>query len=299
MNLAFFGTSDRSIPLLEALKNSDFDLVLCITKEDTVIGRERKSKSTAVKEWSEANRVQYVTIEKLDSQSTAYIKNLILEKNIELCVVTDFSILIPEELLSAPKHGFVNVHFSLLPSYRGASPVQFAILNGDKKTGISYLLVTKKLDAGPIIFQSEFELSGNETSDSLYKLLFKKAADEICDVISKYISGKLKPVEQNENKATYTYSPTHPKSTLIFKEDAKINWGKTPEEIDRAVRAYNPWPIAWTTLGDLNSHYCGIKPDKDLSLKVKIFEPGMKKLQVEGKTILSWEEFENGYVVKS
>ena len=152
MNLAFFGTSDRSIPLLEALKNSDFDLVLCITKEDTVIGRERKSKSTAVKEWSEANRVQYVTIEKLDSQSTAYIKNLILEKNIELCVVTDFSILIPEELLSAPKHGFVNVHFSLLPSYRGASPVQFAILNGDKKTGVTFIKMDEEINHRPIIY---------------------------------------------------------------------------------------------------------------------------------------------------
>lgn len=303
MNIAFFGTSDRSIPLLEALKKSDFDLVLCVTKEDTLVGRKQESRSTAVKVWSETNRVQCLTINKFSPESTAQIKNLFSTLNIEMCVMADFSFIVPEEILEIPKHKFVNIHFSLLPSYRGASPVQSSILNGDKETGVTYLIATKGMDEGPIIHQVPYQLSQTETSGELYKILFEIAAQELPQVLEKYIAGKLIPQEQNHAEASYSYSPSHPKRTFIFKEDAKIDWNKTAAQIERAIRAYNPWPIAWTTLGDLNSHYHAIKPGKDLTLKVKIYEAKLEngelkieKIQVEGKSILTWKEFENGYV---
>jgi len=302
MNIAFFGTSDRSAPILDALKNSNFDIVLCVTREDLPVGRKQELKPTGVKVWAEANRVQCLTIDSLRDETTVRIKNLISEKNVQLCLVVDFSFIIPEELLGIPEYKFVNVHFSLLPRYRGASPVQFAILNGDGKTGITYQLVSKEMDKGDVIFQSEYEVSGNETAGELNKVLFEKAAGEISEALEGYVGGELVPQKQNEAEAVYTYSPSHPKKTIVFKEDARIDWSKSPTEIDLVVRAFNPWPVAWTTLGEIHKHYRAIKSDKKLDLKVKIFEMDVsgtnfkiEKLQVEGKPTTNWKEFENGY----
>lgn len=251
LNVAFFGTSDRSIPILEALENSNFNLCLCITKDDVKVGRKQILKPTAVKVWALGNRVQTVTIDRLNTQSTARIVEAMKTAKVELGVIADFSFIMPEEILSFPTYKLVNIHFSLLPNYRGASPVQFAILNRDKETGITYLITTKGVDEGPIIFQTPYQLLGTETSGQLYKTLFEIAAQNLPKVLEDYTSGKLVAKEQDNKKATYTYSSTHPKNTFIFKEDAKVSWQKTPTEIDAMVRAFNPWPIAWSTLNEL------------------------------------------------
>ncbi len=320
MNIAFFGTSDRSIPILEALKNSNFNLVLCVTKDDVKVGRKQVLKSTAVKEWAEQNRVQTVTIAKLNTGTRALIVEAMKAAKIDLGVIADFSFIIPEEIFSFPAHKVVNIHFSLLPSYRGASPIQFAILNQDKQAGISYMITTKGMDEGPIIFQIPYPLAGSETSGELYKTLFEIAAAKLPKILQDYVSGKLIPKEQDHKKTTYTYSSSHPKHTFIYKEDAKIDWKKSPIEIDSMVRAFNPWPVAWSTLGELydkstetaltggNSIEAGDRNDsKNGNKRIKIYETAVinngvqnelqiKKIQIEGKNILSWEEFKNGYL---
>lgn len=302
MNIAFFGTSDRSIPILNSLKNSKHNLVLCVTKNDVKIGRNQTLKPTAVKTWAEENRVNYLTTDSLKTGTNEQIKTAISEQNIELGIVADFSFMIPEEIYELPKHKILNIHFSLLPKYRGASPVQFAILNQDKKTGISYQVIVREMDAGPLIYQSEYELDGTETTDSLYTVLFEIAAKELPIVIENYINDDYKVIHQEGSEISYTYSPSHPKNTHIFKEDAQIDWSGDSKSIDAMVRAFNPWPIAWSTLGEICDFFkveCNKSPD----LRVKIYKSKIEngefvieEIQVEGKRKQSFKKFKNGYL---
>jgi|SRR3989344_5432099 len=323
MRVAYFGTSDRSIPVLESL-NKNFELVLCVTKTDTVVGRKHEKRETEVKKWAKINKKALVEISGMKEDKLKIIDSLIMEK-VEIAVVADFSFMIPEEIINTPNHKIINIHFSLLPKLRGASPVQFAILQGFEKSGITYYLMTKGMDNGPVLRQVEHELKGDETAEKLYKSLFLLAADNLPSVLNDYINRKITPAEQDESKATYTYSPSHPKNTFIFKEDAEVNWENDDEYIWRCIRAYTPWPIAWTTLEKLeNSPFLmvlglKVKPNKDKNLKIKIYEARLNTdtnentdkenknqnknfklkittLQVEGSKKISWEEFKNGYL---
>jgi methionyl-tRNA formyltransferase len=303
MKIAFFGTSDRSNPILEALKKSEFELDLCITKADVLIGRNQDVKENGVKTWCVANRVDFVSINKLDSLSKVQIQNEIINRDIKIGIVADFSFIISEDIFNLFEYGIVNIHFSTLPYYRGASPVQFAILNGDKEVGISFQLIEKGMDTGPIIFQKKFPIESEETSQDIYDRLFVETSHILPIVIKDYIEGKLIPRRQDETQANYTYSKTNPKTTLILKDDAKIDWAQTVEQIHRTIKAFYPWPVAWTTLEDLSKHYKKVKENKDKSLRVKIYKANLenselkiKQVQVEGKQIMDWESFKNGYL---
>lgn len=308
MKIAFFGTSDRSIPIIESLKNN-FDLVLCVTKEDVLIGRHQTPKEMEIKRWARENRVNFITInESLKKESKIIIEQIKLSKA-EVGVVADFGFIIPREILDIFPKGIINIHFSLLPKYRGASPVQFAILNGDAETGITYHLTEKTLDTGPIVDQIIYKMNGTETSGELYKLLFNLSAEHLPKVIKNYLEGKTIPKGQDESQASYTYSPSHPTATYIFKEDARINWNDEVIKIDAVIRAYNPWPVAWTTLGEMQNAkdkiigFTQIKDPKNASKIVKIYETKtsdnkivIEKIQTEGGKILTWEQFKNGYL---
>lgn len=302
MNVAFFGTSDRSIPILESLKNSEYNLVLCITKTDVKVGRKQVLKPTAVKTWAMENGVNFVTTDTLKAGTNEHIKTALLDNNIELGVVADFSFIIPEEIYELPNHKIINIHFSLLPKYRGASPVQFTILNRDEITGISYQVIVREMDAGPIIYQSTHKLNGRETTEELYATLFEKAATELPDVIKSYVSDNYKIIPQEGENISYTHSPSHLRNTHIFKEDAKIDWNKSSLDIYAMIRAFYPWPIAWTTLGDIcKLYYVGC--EKDPNLTVKIHKAHMEnemvvidEIQVEGKNKQTFKEFKNGYL---
>lgn len=303
MKIAFFGTSDRSIPILEEL-NKKFDLVLCVTKADSKIGRHQTTKETAVKKWANQNNVALVTIKSLDDNTKKEIIDQIKALGVTLGIVTDFSFMLPEKIINTPQYSLINIHFSLLPKYRGACPVQFAILNGDKITGITYALIVKKLDAGPILTQITHKIAGNETAEGLYKILFKKAAGGLLKVVKGYINGEITPTPQDETQATYCYSKTHPNKTIIYKEDAKIDWLDSPTQIERQIRAYNPWPISWTNLAELSKHFeLRLKQNMNNELRLKIYGGRLEgdilkvdKLQVEGGKIINWEDFVNGYL---
>ncbi|PIS22154.1 hypothetical protein COT50_03435 [candidate division WWE3 bacterium CG08_land_8_20_14_0_20_41_10] len=307
--IAFFGTSDRSVPILESLK-TNFDLVLCVTKEDVLIGRHQTPKEVGVKRWAKENGVKFVTInESLNKEREILIEQIKTSEAI-VGVVADFGFIIPQEILAIFPKGIINIHFSLLPKYRGASPVQFAILNGDAQTGITYQLMEKTLDTGSTIHQITYPLNGTENSGELYKTLFNLSAEHLPQVINNYLEGKIKPKAQNGSQASYTYSPTHPKNTYIYKEDAKINWNNGIQSIDATIRAYNPWPIAWTTLGEMQNAknkmtcFTQLKNPKYASKVVKIYEAkivdnklAVEKIQLAGGKILSWKQFTNGYLI--
>jgi len=307
--IVFFGTSDRSTPILESLKDN-FDLVLCVTKEDVVFGRHQTPKETGVKSWCKANGVDFVTISGSISGESKSIIEHIKSSKAEVGIVADFGFIIPEDILNAFPRGLINIHFSLLPKYRGASPVQFAILNGDKETGITFQRMEYALDTGPIIAQIPYLLDGTETSGQLYHTLFELAGRELPKVVQEYMDGDITPKVQDESQASYTYSPTHQKFTYIFKEDAKLDWMSPVEKIDAAIRAYNPWPVTWTTLSNMQGakeKIIGmgkIKDPKNSSKTVKIYDVklvgnkiAIGNIQLEGGTILNWNQFKNGYLV--
>lgn len=308
MKVAFFGTSDRSEPILESL-NDNFELELCITKTDTKVGRKQKLKPTAVKVWAKKKGVDHLEIDSIKDSEEDIIKNL-KDKKIELGVVADFSFMIPQSIIQTPAKGLINIHFSLLPKLRGASPVQHAIMQGLKETGITYYLMDQNMDTGDILHQIPYSLKGNETTGSLYRDLFKLAASALPQVIDEYLQGKTSPTPQDHDQATYTYSKTRPDATYIFKEDARINWREEPEVIERKIRAFHPWPVAWTTLGELENNQklnsqIRLKSSSYPNLRVKILsaEPVNGKLkintlQVEGKNEIDWMSFVNGYAVR-
>jgi methionyl-tRNA formyltransferase len=308
MKVVFFGTSDRSIPILEALRKN-FELVLCVTKTDTKIGRHQEPKESGVKRWASRNGVYFLEIPGFKEEEIGRIVKEIVEQEIELAVVCDFSFIIPYKLIETMKGKFINIHFSLLPKYRGASPVQFCLLNGDKNTGITFHLIEKGMDDGAIIKQYEYTIPPNITSGELYVELFKLASEKLSLVINGYIRAQLTPLLQDMTKATYTYFRSHPKSTFIYKEDARIDWSKTPQVIEREIRAFNPWPISWGRIGELEQNTSllqdnlRLRPGLNTSSIMKIYsaelEDGklkIKEIQVEGKRRTSWDTFKNGYI---
>ncbi len=307
MKVAFFGTSNRSIPILDALKNN-FELVLCVTKEDVLVGRHQEKKETEVKNWSGKNNVNVLQLSSLKNENLEKLLEKLKELQVECGIVADFSFIIPYRVIEYFKGKLINIHFSLLPKYRGASPVQFAILNGEKATGITFHLVDVGLDTGAILRPYEYNIPANISSGDFYHLLFKFAAEKLPEVLNDYSQGKITPLLQDNDKATTTLSLSHPKSTFIYKEDAQVNWSKKPQIINRETHAYNPWPVSWSTLKDLNGYELAtgkvsLRPQTDQNLKIKVYDTevingklAIKEIQVEGKKKTDFESFKNGYL---
>ena len=307
--IAFFGTSDRSLPILESL-NDHFNLILCITKTDSIVGRKKETRETQVKVWARENGVETLLVSNLGKQQEEVIEKL-TKLDLDLVVVADFSFMVPQAVIDAPRHKTVNIHFSLLPKLRGASPIQHAILGGLRKTGITYYLMDADMDTGDILEQVPYKLTGRETTGELYNDMFKLAAAKLPQVIKKYAQGKIRPIPQDDSKSTYCYSKTNPRSTTINKKDARIDWGESAEAIERQVRAYTPWPISWTTIEELEnnptlSEELTLKNSVDRNLTVKILASQIKsgkleikRLRVAGKKEVDWDSFVNGYSVKS
>lgn len=312
LRIAFFGTSDRSIPILEVLKNN-FDLVLCVTKRDTKVGRHQELRETEVKKWAKENHVMTMSISNLKGAELEAIVEQLKSSNVEYGVVADFSFIIPYQLIELLDGKLINIHFSLLPLHRGASPVQFAIANGDKTTGVTYHLIDKKMDGGKIIHQIGYKLADNETSGHLYNVLFDVASENLPYVINSFHEGQMRPRLQDENAATYTYSLSHPQNTFIYKEDAQINWKNDTKKIERLIRALDPWPIVWTSVGELENNKklwlpkIKLREGTDKKLKIKVFKASLTdegkleliEIQLEGKNRVDWKAFENGYTVQS
>lgn len=301
LNIAFFGTSNRSVPILNALHNN-FNLKLCITKTDRKVGRKQTLEATKVKEWALEHKIDFLEIQSTKGPEQEKILSKLKECKIDLGVVADFSYMIPKSIINEPRLKLINVHFSLLPKYRGACPVQFAIMNGDTKTGVTYFVMNEGMDTGDILQTVPYQLTGHETSAELFEMLFELAADNISNTITGYSEGKLAPHAQDHNQATYTYSKTNPSKTFIFKEDAQIDWKQPHSTIYNQIRAFFPWPISWTYLEELENLGINIKDGKNGNLKVKVISAELKdnrliplQVQVEGSKAVSWKDFLNGY----
>ena len=222
-------------------------------------------------DFAKKNKIPFESVSKLET--THYSLQTI---DADVGVVAYFGTFIKSDILNKFRLGLLGIHPSLLPKYRGPTPVQTAILNGDKETGITIFKMDEKLDHGPILASEEFEISDEETTHGLHTALFKLGANLLEKTLIDYIEEVLKPVPQDEKEATFTKK--------LAKQDGFVDINKPPskQKLDRMIRAYFPWPTVWTK--SIINHQ---------SLIIK-FLP-QQKIQVEGKNPQSFKDFINGY----
>lgn len=235
MKFVFFGTDDFSVAILEKLISDFYYPSLIISQPDKPVGRKQTLTPPPVKHVAETHGLPLLQPVKVREALPA-LQNL----QPDLFIVASFGQIIPQEVLDRAKLGAINVHTSLLPRYRGASPIQAVILAGEHKTGITLMNMDAELDHGPILYQASLEVDERETQSSLRARLATLGADTLCKVLPDYVRGLLKPRAQDHASATFT--------TLVQKKDARLDWAQSCRALDRAVRAYEDWPWAWTTL---------------------------------------------------
>ena len=234
LRIAFMGTPDFVIPTIEAIKNSAHELVAIYTQPPREKGRKKLLQPTPVHEYAEE--------EGIESRCPINFKNIddvqsFEDLNLDVAIVAAYGLLLPQEILDAPKHGCINIHPSLLPRWRGPSPIQYAIWKGDQETGVSVMSLEKKMDAGPLLAQVKMDIAGRDF-ETLNHDLWKKGTQTLMQVLDDLAqTGALKPTTQNHDEATYC--------RLLTKDSGKINWTQMAGEIECQIRGLNPWPGTW------------------------------------------------------
>jgi methionyl-tRNA formyltransferase len=304
IKIIFFGTPEFAAGILRSLIEKTFEIAAVFAQPDKKIGRRREIAFSPVKKIALEGGIE--VFQPGNFQDKNIIKK-ITNINPDLIVVAAYGKILPKEILKIPKFGAINVHASLLPKYRGASPVQCAILGGEKETGITLMRMNEKMDEGDILLQKKIAIFENETADKLLEKLEKLGAKMLASFVPGWISGKIKPVPQNHRQATYCKP--------IRREDGKIDWNSTAEEIFRKWRAYHPWPgiysfykakkgpqrIKLSEIAIASDAKTGgmpgkiIKYNQNVALETKKGMVVLKKVQIEGKKEMEIDEFVRGY----
>lgn len=263
ISLFFFGSSPYVFPIISLL-NTNFTLKGVLTTEMN----------------TKNGVVEYCKELAIPCQSTQSVKNPSLLQELKktdavLGIVADFGLILPPSILTLFSQGILNIHPSLLPQYRGPSPVQSAILAGNHTTGVSIIKLDEQMDHGPLLAQQEEIILPTDTAQTLYERLFTKGATLLGESIPSYIAGTLLPTEQDHTHATYTKK--------LIRQDGFVDIHTIGKELlDRTARAYHPWPGAWTWITINNK-----------KARVKLLPAGM--IQVEGKKPMTYKDFMNGY----
>lgn len=236
--LIFFGTENFSAPSLEALISAGYDIVAVVTKPDTTRGRGRKLTMPLVKEVALAHKLRVLQPHKLLD-----IAEELRELKADAAVLVSYGKIIPQSILDIFEPiGVINVHPSLLPRYRGPSPIETAILAGDIETGVSIMKLEREMDAGPVFSQTVYPLNPKDTKPTLYARLSQLGAEELVRVLPSILDGNLQPTRQNHDHATYC--------PLLKKEDGELHpEQETATVLERKVRAYLGYPKSYLTLG--------------------------------------------------
>ncbi len=236
--IVFFGTENFSAKSLRALIDADFEIVAVVTKPDSAQGRGKKIQSHPIKEIALAANIPVWQPEKV-LEISDNIKSL----QSPVGILVSYGNIIPDSILDLFKPGIINIHPSLLPKYRGPSPIESAILNGDSQTGVSIMKLTKEMDAGPIYSQIKIDLKNDEYSEDLYETLAKKGAELLIDILPSILDEQLQATPQDETNTSYCQ--------LIEKSGGIIDWSKPASTIEREIRAFHRWPKSRTKLGEV------------------------------------------------
>jgi methionyl-tRNA formyltransferase len=233
MRIVFMGTPEAAVPSLRRLVDDGHEIVAVWTQPDKPAGRGDKMHSPPVKEFA----LQHILpIEQPKKIKTDEAKNLFASYKADLAVVVAYGRILPAHYLAAPRKGCINVHFSLLPKYRGAAPTNWAIVKGETKTGVTTMFIEEELDAGPILLQRETDIGPTETAPELMQRLADMGAELLSETLANI--DVITPKRQDDREATF--------APLLTKADGAINWSNPATEIERCVRGFQPWPHAYT-----------------------------------------------------
>jgi len=305
VKIIFAGTPEFSVPYLEGLlADPDFLIAGVITQSDKPSGRNHELFPSPIKLSAQKNDLQIWQPEKLRKDENIFAD---LESvKADLLIVVAYGQIIPQNILDLFPKGAINVHPSLLPKYRGASPIQSAILSGERETGISIMLMDAKMDHGPILAQDVMQLTGEETNASLHFKLAKTGVRLLIETTKRFVEGRIEPQAQNDDEATFC--------ATITKDDAKINWNQSAQSIKQKIYAFYPWPATWTTLDGqrvkifppiaiINSSKINEEDsigkleiiDGELNVKCGQGELILRKIQLEGKKEIPADDFIRGH----
>lgn len=271
MRVIFFGTPDYVIPVLNAL-NKYHEIVAVVTQGPKEVGRKKIITYSDVDHWAHKRKIEkYYDFDDLPEA--------------ELGVCASFGMIIPKEVLTHFKFGILNIHPSLLPKYRGASPIQQTIINNDLITGVTIIKMDEKMDHGPIVTQFKEETLPDDTFETLRKRLFEKASEVLVELIPNYVSGKINLKKQDENEATFT--------KIISKQDGFVDLeNDDPKLIESKLRAYAPWPGIHTKIIIKNKIE---KRLKILKCHLEKDQLVIEEVQLEGKNPVTWQQFQQAY----
>ncbi|MBT4277209.1 methionyl-tRNA formyltransferase [Candidatus Falkowbacteria bacterium] len=299
LKIIFIGTSNFAVPALQKLKENNFNIISVITQPDKPIGRKKILTPPPIK-----NKALEYNLPVLQPTQISEFTERIKQLNPDLIVMVSYGQIIPKEIIDIPNYGTLNIHPSILPKYRGSSPIQSAILNQDKQTGVTVMLVDEKMDHGPILSTKRVKTYNRDYS-TLHNELAELGAILLLKVISQHITGQLSAKEQNHKKTTFT--------KILERDDGKIDWSKKVEKIEAQIRAYRPWPGTWcytdsskkikiikATINETeskNKNFGKIINSPANGKMIVLCKKGslvIEELQLEGKNKITGEEFLRG-----
>ena len=235
MKIVFMGTPDFAVSAVDALKKAGNEIVLAVTQPDKAAGRGNKVRFSDVKQWALDNEVPVFQPEKIrNSEAIEELKKY----PADVFIVAAFGQILTADVLNMPKYGCINIHASLLPKYRGAAPIQWVILNGEKEAGVTIMQMDEGLDTGDMLLSDRIELSADETGDSLHDKLADMGARLIVEALEKLKKGELKAVPQPDGPLFY--------AKMLKKEMGLLDFTKSAAELERTVRGLYSWPGAYT-----------------------------------------------------
>ncbi|HBN22075.1 MAG TPA: methionyl-tRNA formyltransferase [Holosporales bacterium] len=297
LRIAFMGTPDFSVPALQALIGSPHEVVAVYSQPPRPSGRGHKVTKSPIQLLAEANDISVFTPKSLrSSQEQQHFSNL----NLDLAVVAAYGLILPKETLEAPRYGCFNIHASLLPRWRGAAPIQRAILGGDSETGITLMQMDIGLDTGNMLAKETLAITDQTTGESLHEALSSLGAKMLLPLLDSI--DQLSPETQNDTKATY--------AAKLTKAEAELDFTKTAQDLDRQVRAFTPWPGSFFKWQDkvikvLKTHVVeetqGAKAGtlhvtkNQLSIVCKEGALSLDCIQLQGKKPMEVAAFLNGY----
>ena len=283
MRIVFMGTPDFAAASLKKLIDEKYDIAAVFTQPDKPRDRGMKLSYSPVKELALENNIPVYQPTKLrDGTATELIKSL----RPDILVVVAYGRILPDDMLEVPKYGAINVHASLLPKYRGAAPIQWAVLNGDKITGVTTMYLASEMDTGDIIYTSETEIGEFETSGELFDRLMVMGAELLDRTLRDIEAGTAPRTQQDHSKASYV--------KMLDKSLSPIEWAKTPREIIKQIYGLQPWPVATAELDGkvfkiYSAEYTRTKTDKAPGSVVSAGKKGIEIACLGGETLLITE----------
>jgi methionyl-tRNA formyltransferase len=267
MRLLFCGTPQFAVPTLKhLLTQPDFQILAVITQPDRPRDRGHQISSSPVKEVAVAASLPVHQPEKIRAPEA---QELLQSYSPDIIVIIAYGQFIPARLLPIPKHGWINLHASLLPKYRGAAPINWAIVNGETRTGLTSMRIDAGMDTGEILLQRELEIGADESAPELTTRLSEAGAPLMAETLRGLDTGKITPRPQNHSQATH--------APILKREDGRIDWNRTATEIYNRMRGFDPWPGAFTTFRQQTCHVWGEPVSNELipaSLGTKNAPPG-------------------------